>query len=160
MIRKNGKLRKVKKIIMDVQVDIFSVTSEAELLGKNISFEEARKLIGLCYATFYANFRDNSIPHEKPTGKRKITFRKQDILDYMEKHKVGDWSKVKPEDITGEEKIDINEACSVIGVCYDTFYSIMRRNKLPRFQYNKKIIFYKSLILKYKDSCKRTEWSR
>jgi predicted DNA-binding transcriptional regulator AlpA len=145
---------------MVVQINTFNIESKLEQFRINISFEEARKLIGLCYATFYAIFRSDSIPHERPTGKRKITFQKQDILDYMEEHKVGDWSGVKSEDITDDEKIDINEACGIIGVCYDTFYSVMRRKQLPRFQYNTKIVFYKSLILKYKESCKRNEWSR
>lgn len=145
---------------MATQINSFNIKSKLELLGTNISFEEACKLIGLCYITFYAVFRADNIPHERPTGKRKITFLKQDILDYMEKHKVGDWSNVRPEDITDDEKIDIKEACRIIGVCYDTFYSTMRRINLPRFQYNTKIVFYKCLILKYKESCKRTNWSK
>jgi len=145
---------------MVVQINTFNIKSKLEQFRTNISFEEARKLIGLCYITFYSIFRADNIPHERPTGKRKITFLKQDILDYMERHKVGDWDSVKVKDITDEEKIDINEACSIIGVCYDTFYSVMRRKNFPRFQYNTKIVFYKCIILKYKELSKRTEWNR
>lgn len=146
---------------MVVQFKKFNVKSNLELYGTQISFDEAQTLIGLSYITFYANFRKDNIPHERPTGSRKITFLKQDILDYMERHKVGDWSDVTKEDILFDEKVDMKEACRILCIrSYDTFYSIMRNKNLPRFQYNTKIVFCKSLILKYKTSCKRTEWSR
>ena len=143
---------------MVVQLKKFNVKSNWEQLGKEINFEEARKLLGLCYITFYAIFRSENIPHERQG--RSIYFQKEDILDFMETHKIGDWSDVKLKDIEDEEKIDMEGACNIIGVCYDTFYSIMRRKQLPRFQYNTKIVFYKSLILKYKESCKRIEWRK
>lgn len=141
---------------MAAQIRSFHVKSKLEQFGTDISFEEALELIGLCYITFYANFKKDKIPHERPTGKRKITFKKQDILDYIENHKTGDWSKVKPEDITSEEKTDMKGACRILGIrSYDTFYSTMRSNNLPRFQYGTKIVFYKCLIEKYKKSCRR-----
>jgi len=144
---------------MVVQFKKFNVKSNLEHKGTKLNFGEACKLLGLCYITFYAIFQNSEIPHER-RGK-KFLFQIEDLLDYMEDHKVGDWSKVSPEDILDEDKVDIKGACQILdGMNYKSFYDMMQRKNFPRFQYNSKIVFYKSLILKYKESCKRLKWSK
>jgi len=139
---------------MIIKSNKFDVQLNLEQFGK-IEISEVCELTGLRYITFYANFRKDNIEHER-RGK-KILFVKKDILDYMEKHKVGNWSEVT-EDIIEDEKIDMYEACNMADVCYDTLYGIMRRNNFPRFQYGTKIVFCKSWFQKYLDSCKQKTW--
>ncbi len=143
---------------MITQPKTFQLQSKVEQFRTRIESEEACKLTGLCYITFYANFRKDNIPHER-IG-RNLYFLKEDILEYIENHKIGDWSKVKDKNILLDEKFDIKEVCHILGLCYDTFYGIMRRKNFPRFQYGTKIVFCKSTIQEYINSCKRYKWEK
>ena len=143
---------------MDFNKNFFGVESEVEQFKIIIEIKEASKLTGLCYITFYANFRKDNIPHQR-YGK-KILFYRKDILEYMERHKAGNWADITDVNIINDEKIGIKEACSILNLCYDTFYGIMRRKQLPRFQYGTKIVFCKSFIQEFKNSCVKQKWEK
>ena len=105
---------------------------------KIISFKEAMRLTGLCYNTFYALFRENSIPHKRK-GKL-IIFDKNDIINFMLEHIAGDFSKIPPESILLSCKCGVKELSQRTKTPYNTVLYNIRKTNFPRFEYGKKII--------------------
>lgn len=126
---------------------------------KIITFDEALKLTGLCYNTFYSLFRSNLIPYRR-NGK-KLTFDVNDILLFMQNHKAGDWSKVTNEkSLLLTCKCDVKALSKITKTHYNTILYNIKKTNFPRFQYGKKIIVPQIHYIKKFSSDKTSQWSR
>ncbi len=126
---------------------------------KIITFDEALKLTGLCYSTFYYLFRANLLPHHK--NGRKLTFDINDILLFMQNNKAGDWSKVSNEkSLLLACKCDVKALSKITKTHYNTVLYNIKKTDLPRFQYGRKIIVPQIYYIKNFSSDKTSQWSR
>lgn len=135
-----------------LNINNFDVESCKEQFRTRIDIKTACKLVGLCYMTFCAKFQKDKIRHAK-IGRKPI-FDIEDISNYILLHKSGNWVGVKysDEEIVLGEKIDLMECSKLVGVNYNTFYSIMRRENLPCFKYDNKRVFLKIFIQEWFNS--------
>ena len=110
-----------------------------------IDIQQAIKLTGLCRNTFYVKVFQDNIPYKKVLSNK--LFKRSDIVNYMNYHKVGNWENVD-EEVIYEDKIDIKGLSSLINIPYSSIYSFVKLKEIPHFKYNTKIIFSKDFIIK------------
>ena len=116
---------------------------------KKIDMKKACKYTGLKYGTCYDKLKSHKVNYTQ-IGRKPI-YDMKDISEFILTHKVGDWSKVSfsNDEIVFGEKVDIEECSELTGLCYDTFYSHIRRDNLPHIKYGNKAVFLKDFIDKW-----------
>lgn len=123
----------------------FDVDSETRLV-KKIDLTKACKYTGLKYGTCYDKFRSHKLNFTKLN--RKILFDMNEVTEFILTHRIGDWSKVTCSDveIVYKDKVDIDGCCEITGLCYDTFYTYVKKENLPHIKYGNKAVFLKDFI--------------
>lgn len=55
--------------------------------------------------------------------------------------------------------LDTNAALNIVGLCYNTFYSLLRKNFIPHIRDGKKLFFRKEDIISFMKLFKAGDWS-
>lgn len=119
----------------------------------------ACKITGLGYPTFYKYFRQERLPHER--FGRTILFTNNDIVNFMKRHKKGNWKHVNNEfDVLLDVKCDLKELSRQSGLKYSTLTAKIHQVDLPRFQYGTKIVIPQSEFTRYRKTQQTSEWKR
>ncbi len=119
----------------------------------------ACKITGLGYPTFYKYFRQERLPHER--FGRTILFTNNDIVNFMKRHKKGNWKHVNNEsDVLLDVKCDLKELSRQSGLKYSTLTAKIQQADLPRFQYGTKIVIPQSEFMRYRKTQQTSEWKR
>lgn len=129
-------------------LNTFNVDSVTRVV-KRIDLTEACKYTGLKYGTCYDKFRSHKLNCTKLN--RKILFDLNEVTEFILTHRIGDWSKVtySDDEVISNDKVDIDGCCKITGLCYDTFYTYVKRENLPRIKYGDKAVFLKDFIEKW-----------